>query len=349
MSGPNPTNPWAMNTGYNTPFEQAWNWGTGGLYNFFNPPGMNAPGAMAQMYQAQYGPPPPFQPPPLPDMSRGGGIPFAPSIIAANAPQAIPAPNIGTQWGGASQVPPNGIAALTQIAGTPARTHGGPAPTTPAAFGGTGTNPLAPFQAPFIGMANWQKNITNQLNAPGNGQLKTAPGQGGTQGGAANEIGAAGANKGAGTTKAPATFQAPLFDSNGQRADMYTDAQGNQRSMNKYVDVSYLWLDKNLGNGFTDAFIDRMKVDPIRFYMKAFQDDPKAGGFKLTGEPNEWLMGKAAQAAENDAKFQPGAVARWQELHGSNTPIPQEQWEKWWKMAQSGQYYDYEGRPYGVA
>lgn len=183
----------------------------------------------------------------------------------------------------------------------------------------------------------------------GNGTLGAGANAG--AGAAASTLGgtAGVANAGKGAAARPkADYNTPLFDSNGVRVDSYKGSDGKQHSNNRYVDFSYYALDSSLGTGFTDQFINRMKVDPIRFYAKAFQDDPRAGGYKLTGEPNDWLVGKAADAADKDAHFLPGALAEWQDKHGT-VPPPPEQWDKWWGMSQGGYYTDQAGRPYGVA
>lgn len=86
-------------------------------------------------------------------------------------------------------------------------------------------------------------------------------------------------------------------------------------------------LDPILGQGWSDHFASQNGVDPLTFYIKPFANDPRARDL-------EWLEGKARDAAINDARFQRGGVAEWQKVHG-NVDIPQEQWDTWWKMAQS--------------
>jgi hypothetical protein len=118
------------------------------------------------------------------------------------------------------------------------------------------------------------------------------------------------------------------------------------------IDFSRRMIDKNVGSGFTDQFIAIHKVDPITFYSKAFLNDPRAAAFQMPGPEGDaarqYVYFKAAEAAEKDARFLPGAIDRWQQLHG-NTPIPDEQWQKWWGMSQNGYYTDQQWNPYGVS
>lgn len=92
------------------------------------------------------------------------------------------------------------------------------------------------------------------------------------------------------------------------------------------LDRGHKTLDERLGDGWSASFAQKHGgMSPIQFYGNAFQQiqDP------------EQRMGAAINAAINDANFQPGAVAEWQKIHG-NTPIPEEQWQKWWWQAQNG-------------
>lgn len=135
----------------------------------------------------------------------------------------------------------------------------------------------------------------------------------------------------------------------------WIDQQGNKRSDNKNIDFAYLNIDRAVGAGFTDQFMQLHGMDPISFYSRAFLNDPKAKGFELPGpqgdQARSWLFFKSAQAAENDARFLPGAIAEWQRVHG-NAEIPQEQWDRWWGISQAtGGYPMNVGvgeNPYGV-
>lgn len=92
-------------------------------------------------------------------------------------------------------------------------------------------------------------------------------------------------------------------------------------------------LDPVLGKGWSENFTRQNGRDPITFYLHSLHIDPN----NLT-DPKEvaYWTERAVEAATNDAKFQPGAIADWQKIHG-NTPIPQEAWDTWWKIAQGNQ------------
>ena len=123
---------------------------------------------------------------------------------------------------------------------------------------------------------------------------------------------------------------------NAPQGEMWTDSQGNKHHKDYHINYAYNRLDNRLYKGFTDEFIGRMGVDPIRFYMREFVNDPRSAGWDLPdargANAREFLTGMAAYAAESDAKFHPGAIAEWRRLHG-NTEIPQEQWETWHRIA----------------
>lgn len=110
------------------------------------------------------------------------------------------------------------------------------------------------------------------------------------------------------------------------------------RVADPYLDYAYRNLDARLGKGFTDQFIQHNSRDPIRFYMDEFKNRPQAAGWDLPdargNAARQYLLNAAAYAAESDAKFQPGAIAEWQKVHG-NTEIPLEQWQRWHNIALS--------------
>ena len=184
-------------------------------------------------------------------------------------------------------------------------------------------NPLSSAQAPQSAQ-NVSYNPLSSANAgkTNNGKVGVSGGIGTTnvQGNAGNGV----------------TQTKPQTNSDGS----YFDSNGNKRSTHDLIDYAYRFLDgnKDVGIGFTDSFIQRHGVDPISFYMRAFTNDPRAKGYDLPGsmgaEGKQWLISRAAQAAESDARFLPGAVAEWQKVHG-NAEIPPEQWDRWWSISQS--------------
>lgn len=129
---------------------------------------------------------------------------------------------------------------------------------------------------------------------------------------------------------------------------------GGNKSGDYYINRSMDVLDREFGEGFTDQFISRMGVDPIRFYQRAFVNDPEARGYELQDErgkaARDYLEGRAITAARRDAYYLPSALEYWKQVHG-DVPPPQEQWEKWWYMSQRDEplYQDQAGHPYGVA
>lgn len=219
---------------------------------------------------------------------------------------------------------------------------GGRAPTPPApaapAAGSTGFRPFNP-------LANWQSNMqSNPLfgarpapnNVPYGSTANNPQGAGENNpnepGPMSNQYNSTAINAarppGTGTGTGTGTAQ--------PQGDMWVDASGRKHHRDYHINLAYERLDSRLGDGFTDQFISRMGVDPIRFYMREFVDDPRAAGWQLPDERGkqgrDFLTGMAAYKAETMAKFHPGAVAEWQRLHG-NTEIPREQWERWDKIA----------------
>lgn len=341
----------------NAPINQAGQ----GLVNFFQPPNVGA-SPIARMYQGAYGSQVPFQSPPMPNLPSYAGA-------AAPQPPAPPTgfnPNVGMGYasnpaytqsvggtlgfnpalakaqGVAGQAPayiqdafknyytqnPQGASATYPNQGQAATTN---APGTTTAAPSGGFNPLAFIQNPVNAVQNWQKNVSQYAGMTPKGGAGAGAGDNGTGQGAGTGTGA-----GAG----------------GQQGESWVDNKGYKRHKDPFIDYSYRTLDRNLGDGFTDQFIDRMGTDPITFYQKPFLNEDGAQGWQLPDERGDrgraYLLNRAADAAEKDARFLPSATARWRELHG-DTPIPTEMFEKWWGMSQGGYYQDREGRPYGVA
>src|SRR5512142_505597 len=120
-----------------------------------------------------------------------------------------------------------------------------------------------------------------------------------------------------------------------------TSPNARDFSNDPYMRASVARLDPVLGQGWSQQFKDRMGIDPISFYAKAFPH--------LAGDPARQFEA-AANAAENDARYQPAEIADWQQKHG-NTPIPPEQWKRWWYLNQNGGGYQGGGEgvdPYAV-
>lgn len=262
------------------------------------------------------------------------------SVVLPHTPQMFSNPWTGgysTMYGGASIVPvgfspyPNITPAFGPLSGGYVQS---PAFNVPY-------NPLMnvqsqPPQAPYNPLSSAQapqsaQNVSyNPLSSANAG--KTNNGKVGVSGGigTANVPG----NAGNGVTQTK-----PQTNSDGS----YFDSNGNKRSSNRMIDFAYLSIDGEVGKGFTDSFMQKHGVDPISFYMRAFTNDKRAKGWEMPGAENpgapghegySWLMNKAANAATNDARFLPGAVAEWQKVHG-NAEIPPEQWDRWWSISQS--------------
>lgn len=137
-----------------------------------------------------------------------------------------------------------------------------------------------------------------------------------------------GGNVGAGDSQ-------PNAPSNAQ-ADVWFDQNGLKHHKDFNINYGYQVLDRRLGVGFTDQFIQRMGSDPISWYAKQYANSPRFAGWDLPdargADAREKLIGFAAYAAESDAKFLPGAVEEWKKVHG-NAEIPREQWERWSRIA----------------
>lgn len=222
--------------------------------------------------------------------------------------------------------------------------------TTPAPAGAGATgygNNFAPATTTPVGHTGYsgilpppQPRDVGLIYGNGNVRPPTAPVSGNTGNGSPNNP--YGTGQGAGTGAGAGAPQ----------GDTWVDNKGYKRHKDFRIDHAYQTLDREFGLGFTDQFIDRMGIDPVRFYQRSFLNDDNAKGWEIEDErgarAREYLTKRATDAAVKDAYFLPGATARWRELHG-DTPIPTEMFEKWWGMSQGGYYQDREGRPYGVA
>lgn len=226
--------------------------------------------------------------------------------------------------------------------------------TTPAPAGAGATgygNNFAPATTTPVGHTGYsgilpppQPRDVGLIYGNGNVRPPTAPVSGNTGNGSPNNP--YGTGQGAGTGAG----------AGGQQGETWIDTKGYKHHKDPYINSAYERLDSQMGQGFTDQFIDRMGIDPIRFYMREFVDDPRAAGWQLPDERGkqgrDFLEGMATYKAETMAKFHPSAVAEWQRLHGANTEIPLEQWERWDKIAMSTGGNPLNGgpgvNPYGV-
>ena len=145
----------------------------------------------------------------------------------------------------------------------------------------------------------------------------------------------------------PDKYYGPPFQTGASGA---TGAGGGNNPSNKYgitdpnlvryLDYSYKKYDSQFGQGWTDTFINNNGMDPISFYMQPFMNDPEASGWQMPGEygqsGRDYLENRADYAAESQGKFLPGAIEEWTAKHGAPSqynPIPQEQWDAWWKIS----------------
>lgn len=208
---------------------------------------------------------------------------------------------VSTLYGGQASRSPQG-----QVTNNPASGQGG------VAVGGVGAPPNN----------NWWQNYQQ----PNYGTISQRPG-----------------NTGAGQNAPPPNFSPNAgltYNANPAYAEKYGGTKGMgqpggggaggpaQEIIPASLKISRLKLDPRLGQGWSDNFTKLHGVDPLQFYSRPFQNRPEA-------RDQSWLEDRAFEAAYNDAKFQPRAIAEWQKRHG-NTEIPQEQWETWYDMAQNG-------------
>ncbi len=107
-------------------------------------------------------------------------------------------------------------------------------------------------------------------------------------------------------------------------------------------DVLQQQLDQRFGDGWSAQFTAQNHMDPISFYEREVPmsvTDPAA------------RASIAMQRAGNDAQYHPNEIQDWVMKHGSNTPIPDEQWRIWSKINQGGGPDYNAGKgvdPYGV-
>ena len=213
----------------------------------------------------------------------------------------------------------------------------------PTAQAGQGAMPNAQAGAgnPFAGMPNPRETGTV---TPPTQKPVTEDNRGGlaANGGAGKNTNT-GASAGGGTgTKSNNPNVPPNAVDSGRGDKIWTDGRG-KHSDNDNVELSYRLVDDQFRQGFTDAFIQQHGEDPLSFYKRAFANDPKYAGWETSNaEAAKQLNFRAADAAINDARFLPGAIAEWQQKHGGQA-IPQEQWETWWRISQSTNGYGING------
>ena len=141
-------------------------------------------------------------------------------------------------------------------------------------------------------------------------------------------------------------------DMNGQRADRAFVRQNHGELPPKAEGFADRWRAEFDKHGLDRVVIDSAAppVPPLdeemadrikKLLPPQLQDD-------ATDKDTQLQQAQAAErAAENDARFQGGAIQEWQRLHG-NEPIPEEQWKIWYRMAQSNNGQPAYGQGAGV-
>lgn len=184
------------------------------------------------------------------------------------------------------------------------------------------TSTVSPVaSAPLANPVDWSK--VSDLYVPSGQSGNVRPPTGGSN-----------ANPTAGTTQVPPT------------------SPGGQARPKTFRDMAREQINGKMGEGYFETFQQRMGQDPVDFYSDErnwfkFQRDA-AMDF---GRESPQFAQATIRAVVEEGLLHQQEVAEWQQMHGG-TPIPQEQWERWYYMNRGGSAGHSSGagdNPWGVS